>query len=407
MTIPAATDNPTRSPALPASIDQLIAENARALSSQLHTLRARLFPPSAQKELRLFSSAEAARLIGVTDGYLRQLALAGDGPEAERGPGGRRLYSLPQVHELRRFLAKSKPGYVPVRVGADHLQVIAVTNFKGGSGKTTVTTHLAQFLALRGFRVLAIDLDPQASMSALFGYQPEFDIKPNETLYGAIRYDEDRRPLKDVIRPTYFQGLDIVPGNLELHEFEHDTPRMLAEGKKSDGLFFARVAKALASVEQDYDVVVIDCPPQLGFLTLGALCAATGVLITIHPQMLDVASMSQFLQMTSGLLSVVRKAGGNLQYDFLRYLITRFEPNDGPQAQVVGFLRNLFGDLVLTQAMLKSTAVSEAGLRKQTVYEISRDQINRQTYERAIESLDAVNGEIEALIKKVWGRAVQ
>jgi chromosome partitioning protein len=122
--------------------------------------------------------------------------------------------------------------------------------------------------------------------------------------------------------------------------------------------------------------------------------------------MLDVASMSQFLQMTSGLLSVVRKAGGNLQYDFLRYLITRFEPNDGPQAQVVGFLRNLFGDLVLTQAMLKSTAVSEAGLRKQTVYEINRDQINRQTYERAIESLDAVNGEIETLIRKIWGRAV-
>jgi chromosome partitioning protein len=103
---------------------------------------------------------------------------------------------------------------------------------------------------------------------------------------------------------------------------------------------------------------------------------------------------------------VVRKAGGNLQYDFLRYLITRFEPNDGPQAQVVGFLRNLFGDLVLTQAMLKSTAVSEAGLRKQTVYEINRDQINRQTYERAIESLDAVNGEIETLIRKIWGRAV-
>jgi chromosome partitioning protein len=406
MTDPAANLDLSRSTLQPASIDRLIADNAKALSSQLHTLRARLFPPSAQKQMRPFSSAEAARLIGVTDGYLRQLALAGDGPEAERGPGGRRLYSLAQVHELRRLLAKSKASYIPTRTAAEHLQVVAVTNFKGGSGKTTVSTHLAQYLALRGFRVLAIDLDPQASMSALFGYQPEFDIKENETLYGAIRYDEQRRPLKEVIRPTYFHGLDLVPGNLELHEFEHDTPRMLAEGRESDGLFFARISKALGAINDDYDVVVIDCPPQLGFLTLGALCAATGVLITIHPQMLDVASMSQFLQMTSGLLSVVRRAGGNLQYDFLRYLVTRFEPNDGPQAQVVGFLRNLFGDLVLTQAMLKSTAVTEAGLRKQTVYEISRDQLNRQTYERAIESLDAVNGEIESLIRKIWGRAV-
>jgi chromosome partitioning protein len=402
---PVATQDIARSPPLLASIDQLIADNARALSSQLHTLRARLFPPTAQKQLRLFSSSEAARLIGVTDGYLRQLALGGDGPDIERGPGGRRLYSLSQIHELRRLLAKSKPAYVPGRAGSEHLQVIAVTNFKGGSGKTTVSAHLAQYLALRGFRVLAIDLDPQASMSALFGYQPEFDIKPNETLYAAIRYDQERRPLNEVIRPTYFNGLDLVPGNLELHEFEHDTPRMLLEQRADDGLFFARVAKALTVVDLKYDVVVIDCPPQLGFLTLGALCAATGVLITIHPQMLDVASMCQFLQMTAGLLSVVRKAGGNLQYDFMRYLITRFEPNDGPQAQIVGFLRSLFGDLVLTQTMLKSTAVSEAGLRKQTVYEVSRDQLNRQTYERAIESLDSVNGEIESLIRIVWGRA--
>ena len=225
-------------------------------------------------------------------------------------------------------------------------------------------------------------------------------------LYGAIRYDEHRRPLAEIIRPTYFDGsLDLVPGNLELHEFEHDTPRMLAEPRQGDGLFFARIAKALSGVNDRYDVVVIDCPPQLGFLTLGALCAATGVLITVHPQMLDVASMSQFLHMTSGLLSVVRRAGGDLQYDFLRYLITRYEPNDGPQSQIVGFLRNLFGDLVLTQPMLKSTAVSEAGLRKQTVYEVSREQLNRHTYERALESLDAVNGEIEGLIKSTWSRA--
>ena len=63
-------------------------------------------------------------------------------------------------------------------------------NFKGGSGKTTTAAHLAQYLALRGYRVLAIDLDPQASLSALFGHQPEFDVGENETLYGAIRYDE-------------------------------------------------------------------------------------------------------------------------------------------------------------------------------------------------------------------------
>ena len=71
-----------------------------------------------------------------------------------------------------------------------------------------------------------------------------------------------------------------------------------------DQMFFSRIARALDDVSDRYDVVVMDCPPQLGYLTLSALCAATSVLVTIHPQMLDVASMSQFLLMTHDLLSV-------------------------------------------------------------------------------------------------------
>ena len=106
------------------------------------------------------------------------------------------------------------------------MQVIAVTNFKGGSGKTTTSAHLAQYLALRGYRVLAVDLDPQASLSALFGLMPEIDVSANETLYASIRYDAQVRPLRDVVRKTYFDGLSLVPGNLELMEFEHDTPRL-------------------------------------------------------------------------------------------------------------------------------------------------------------------------------------
>ena len=267
--------------------------------------------------------------------------------------------------------------------------------------------HLAQYLALAGHRVLAIDLDPQASLSALFGYQPELDLDGNDTLYGAIRYDAGARPLKEIIRKTYFDGLDLVPGNLELQEFEHATPQALANrqnGTDAGPLFFARVQQALASVADDYDVVVLDCPPQLGYLTLSALCASTSVVVTVHPQMLDVASMNQFLFMTSDLLSVVREAGGELNFDFLRYLVTRFEPNDGPQTQIVGFMRSLFGDRVLTSAMVKSTAIADAGLTKQTLYEVGRENFTRATYDRALESLNAVNGEIENLIHAAWGR---
>ena len=143
----------------------------------------------------------------------------------------------------------------------------------------------------------------------------------------------------------------------------------------------------------------------MGYLTLGAVCAATSLMITIHPQMVDVASMSQFLLMTSDLLSVVRKAGGELNHDMIKYVVTRHEPHDGPQAQIVGLLRSLFADEVLAATVLKSTAIADAGLSKQTLYEIEKGQVRRQTYDRAIESLDAVNGEILAGIKRAWGRA--
>ncbi|WP_118138342.1 plasmid partitioning protein RepA [Oceanicella sp. SM1341] len=387
-------------------IDALVAEHAHALSARLKAHREQLFPPDAMKQMRRFSSGEVAKLLGVNDAYLRKLHLEGRGPEPQVGPGGRRSYTTEDIRALRALLepgAKQPGTYLPGRRAGDHLQVISVINFKGGSAKTTTAAHLAQKCALDGYRVLAIDLDPQASLSALHGFQPEFDLTEGGTLYDAIRYD-DPLPLAQVIRPTYVTGLDLIPGNLDLMEFEHDTPRVLAAGGAGSTPFFTRIGEALASVEADYDLVIIDCPPQLGFLTMSALSAATAVLVTIHPQMLDMMSMCQFLLMTSELLGVVAGAGGNMSYDWLRYLVTRYEPGDGPQSQMVGFMRALFGEHVLANEVLKSTAISDAGITKQTLYEIEKGSFTRATYERAMESLNAVNGEITGLVQQAWGR---
>jgi chromosome partitioning protein len=389
--------------------DDRISAHARLLSNQLQQLREKLFPPEASKELRTFTSGEAAKLIGVSDSYLRQLSLEGAGPKPDTAPSGRRSYTLKQINELRRYLAevKSKDAhlYLPHRRPGEKLQAIAVTNFKGGSAKTTTTLYLAQYLALQGYRVLAVDLDPQASLTSMFGIQPEFDLQSNDTLYGAIRYDSDRRSLADIVRPTYFDGIDLVPGNLELMEFEHETPQAINSGNGEGRYFYRRIADALAEIEDRYDIVVIDCPPQLGYLTLGALLAATSLLITIHPQMVDIASMSQFLLMAADLLAVLRRAGGNMQHDFIRYVITRHEPHDGPQSQIVALLRGLFGEDVLAASVWKSTAIADAGLTKQSLYELERGAVSRATFDRAIESLDAVNREILGLVHRAWGRA--
>ena len=139
----------------------LINLDAAELSKRLRAQQLRDFPPAAEKTIRRFSPAEAARMIGIHEGYLRQIVSEGKGPPAS--PNGRRTYSIHDIELLRTDLDAAGKGtrrYVPWRREGERVQVISVMNFKGGSGKTTTSAHLGQFLALRGYRVLAIDLDP-------------------------------------------------------------------------------------------------------------------------------------------------------------------------------------------------------------------------------------------------------
>lgn len=384
--------------------DKILAQGAE-ISRKLDQLRVEKFPTTGQKTLRRFAMSEVAHYLGVSPNNLKRLHLENKGPEPLVGPGGRRFYTAEQMSELRHYLDKNgrsdSKKYVPFRKPGEKLQVVAVVNFKGGSGKTTTTAHLAQHLALTGHRVLVVDLDPQASLSALHGFQPELDKNPS--LYDSIRYDEPV-PVEQVIRPTNFPLLDIIPANLELQEYEYETPLAMQSPNQEGKRFFTRVARSLESVTDKYDVVVIDCPPQLGYLTLSALAAATSVLITVHPQMLDLMSMSQFLLMLGNILKSIKKAGAHVRLDWLRYLITRYEPMDVPQAQMLGFMQSMLAEEILKSPMLKSTAISDAGLTKQTLYEVERSNFNRDTYDRAIDSMDAVNFEIQGLIHKAWGR---
>ncbi|ASW10498.1 plasmid partitioning protein RepA [Rhizobium sp. 11515TR] len=386
-----------------------IARHATVLSGQLQQLRTRMYPPKSEKMLRQFLTNEVSKLTSIPDSTLKLMSSEGRGPVPSRLENNHRVYTLAQINELRELFAKQKPAealrFLPRRRPGEHLQVMAIANFKGGSAKTTTCVHLAHYLALHGYRVLALDLDPQASLSAMFGAQPEIDVGANETIYAALRYDAtERRSIREIIRKTYFDGIDLVPGNLEVMEYEHETPRVLAQRSGSGAIFFERLKLALAEVEEDYDIVILDTPPSLGFLTLSAIYAATSMIITVHPAMLDVASMSQFLLMMGDLISVLDESGAQLDQDFIRYLITRHDPNDAPQSQVVAMLRHLFGTDVLLPTAIESTAVEAAGLAKRSLYELEMGQIGRDTHKRAREAVDAVNEAIVHLINTSWGR---
>lgn len=386
-----------------------IRRHAEVLSAQLQSLRAGMYPPEAKKTLRTFLTHEVSKLTSIPESTLKLLSKEGRGPVPDRQENNHRAYTLAQVNELRTLMAAQRPAealrYLPHRRGHEHLQVLAIANFKGGSAKTTTALHLTHYLALHGYRVLAVDLDPQASLSAMFGAQPEFDVGPNETIYAALRYDEHRRPVREIIRRTYFDGAHLIPGNLEVMDYEHDTPRILATRQSgAGGPFFQRLRDVLHEVQDDYDIVVLDTPPSLGYLTLGAIYAATGMIVTAHPAMLDVASMSQFLLMMGDLIDVVNQGGASLSQDFFHYLITRHDPMDKPQTGMVTLLRHLFGSDVLVPTAISSTAIEAAGLVKQSLYEVEPGGIRRETYRRARDAMDEVNASILELVTTSWGR---
>lgn len=381
------------------------------LSIELRDMREAFYPPQARKSFtRTFSTLDLVRLLGVPESTLRQLTIEGRGPLPQRAENNRRTYTIEQVNELRSFLAELRPDQsltlLPHRREGERLQVLATANFKGGSSKTTTSVHLAHFLGLQGYRVLCIDLDPQASLTSMFGIQPEFDIGENQTAYAALRYDDERRPLSEVIRRTYFPNVDLVPGNLELMDFEFDTPSYLSSRDRDKlGIFFERLVKAVASVETQYDLVILDTPPSLGYTTLAALYAATTLIVTVHPAMLDVASCNQFLIMISDLSEILNQFGAKFEHDHFKFLLTRVNPNDGPQKYMSSVMRRLFSTDVFVAEALESTAIAGAAVAKKTLYELEPGEVGRETLKRAMESADRVNFEILTLIHKVWGRS--
>jgi len=382
---------------------QQLVNESNLLDMRLNELAEALFAPTNQKVLRKFSSTETAKILCISDTYLREVTAAGFAADVEVSATGRRFYSLETINQLR-FALDAKlptPKYLPWRRDAEMCQIVACVNYKGGSGKTTQSVHLAQYLALQGYRVLAIDLDPQGSMTSLLGFEPE-RTQPDETLYGAVRYEGKAKPLAEIAIATYFTGIDLVPAGTFLMEIEYEVARVIGDRRYEK--FFNRLPRVLKEVGAHYDVIVLDTAPNLGFATLGSMCSATGLILTIHPHMLDTLSARQYLAMFTQTMKTLIDAGAAMNLAFVRYLFTRREINDHAQSKIVTLLRSLFEDRILHNEVLKSVAIAEAQLARQTLYDAPKNTLRRSTAERALESMNAVNAEIEALMHKAWGR---
>jgi chromosome partitioning protein len=362
--------------------------------------------PEDRKPLRQFPTVEAAALLGVSESYLRQITREGGqfacGTNAENNY--RRTFSLDELHWILDGLHEKTRDerYRRQRAATEKLQVIAVANIKLAAAKTTTAVHLAQYLALRGYRVLVVDLDSQASLTSLLGLRPDTDVELAATLYPVFRGEAET--LAGCIRPTCFPRLDLVPANLGLSHAEFEMP--VRAQREPNFAFWPVLRQAIEKSATQYDIVVLDCPPCLGFITINALFAATGVIVPMPPSMTGFASSGQFFRMCSQVLDWVGEIDPECEeVDFVKILVARHDVTDQAQKRIIHLMSANFGDMVLQNPMAVTTALDGAAPPKRSYYEIDDQPGTRQSYMRGLAALNAVNAEIEGLILKAWNRA--
>ncbi|KKM88281.1 hypothetical protein LCGC14_1260290 [marine sediment metagenome] len=382
-----------------------------ALGRALHLQAATLYRPNARKsdkDLRSFTIREMADLcLRMKYNTLRTYLKSIEGlPQGTIEAGNRRMYTLDEIHEIQQLLYEA--GKIPVdlypnKIEGELTTKLLIYNLKGGVSKTTTAVNLSQLMAARGFKVLVIDLDPQASCSDLFDVRADIDNLPS--IYDVLRYEsvEDGVtpiPIADAIQATYFPNIDIVPGSINLTEFEYETASAASRGIP----FYSRIADALEPIEDAYDIVIYDTPPHMSFCVIAALYASNSMLIPLSAGMLDVVSLVKFLDLASSTLESIEEVNPGKRFDFIRILLTRYAPNDSAQLQLASFLRNTLGSDMTNIDFLQSTVINDSGNTMEPVLEISPTKFTRKTYDRILDSLQGIALEMEREIMVGRGR---
>jgi chromosome partitioning protein len=222
-------------------------------------------------------------------------------------------------------------------------RVIAVANQKGGVGKTTTAVNLSACLAATGKQTLLFDLDPQANATSGVG----LDKTEGASAYRSLLGDG---PLIEKIQKTAYANLDIIPSELDLCGADLELARL-------DNHLF-RTKQALAPILQTgkYDLVVMDCPPSLGVLTLNAFAAADYLIVPLQCEYYALEGIS----MITRLLNQLRDTGVNSNLQLLGVVMTMFDGRTNLSHQVVTEVRQHFGELVFDTVIPRATRLAEA-----------------------------------------------
>lgn len=376
---------------------EAVSETALQVVSQV---RSAMLAPEARKRPPTYNSSQLADLCGIDKNRLQYLVKKGELPSGAREENSRREWSLEEARRWVRTLRTDRlrdPSKAP---GA----TITVANFKGGVSKTTTAAALAQGLSLRGHRVLVVDCDPQGSLTTLFGVLPDTEVEESDTILPLCAGEVDS--VMSAVQKTYWEGIDLIAAAPLLFNAEFLLP---SRQKTERGFAFWRVLDdGLTAVRDVYDVIIIDTPPSLSYITINALIAADGVLMPLPPNALDFASSAQFWNLFTEVCGGLFKAGGDdKKFSFVDVVLSRVDRADAVSAAVRQWIGSAYGAHVIPVEIPKTSIAASASAEFGTVYDLEPSSVQAKTLKRARDAYEQLVDYVEMQVAGVWAHSAQ
>jgi len=421
-----------------------LARVAAACARGRDDLASRGLDAEGRKRLRLFSTWEITRyLIPVATAHFRRVLK--QNPALPQGlsetESGAKWFTLDEVLRLRaHFAAEGSRAkeYLPWRPPGLPAKIVAVANFKGGVGKTSTCAHLAMSAALDGYRVLVVDLDSQGSMTSIFGgrvadeWGTVFPLLARHYAGHLMAENQARAargeapvpldpPLSealktraaDLVQPTHWPNIDLIGSQLNLYWAEFQIPVWRLQGrgwKLWDALTEVLAADGMLA---RYDLVFLDTPPALGYLTINGLAAADILLVPLGASFMEFDSTGRFFDMLHATFRSIEE-GENMaaralgrpelafEWDAVRALVTRFDA--AQQGELAGLMQAYLGRTLTPQRQDFTALIGQAGEQVSGIYEADYRDFNRDTYIRGRETFDATYAAFKTLLYGIWRR---
>lgn len=373
------------------TIDDIAAISA-SVTDVIEKHRATALAPAHQKAAPTFTAAQVADLCDLDRHKFEYKRLHSELPQGELINPKRRMFTL---EETQTWVRDSRP--TMLKPDGKHAVVITTGNFKGGVSKTTTAASLAHGMSLQGHRVLVIDVDPQGSLTSLMGVDPN-TLSDDKTILALAAGSADNLEL--AVQETYWHDLHIIGANPSISGAQFHLPQRA----HSSGFHFWTALKAglTEGMMLTYDVVIIDVPPALDYLTINSFYAADILIVPIPPDPLDFVSSSQFWSLFSQLSEELEAVGLKKDYSYVNILPARVDAKSQTTALVRNWIYEAYGSRVLPVEIPKSDAAKTSTAQFGTVYDNTFAQDYPGSYKRARDAYDRLVELIELQVVSIW-----